>query len=153
MANENLIAKVLSYSNGRLVDSKGKLRDNLIHPKGYRRCSAVVEGKRCEALAHKVIWYIHNGEVPEGLMIDHINLDKTDNRIENLRLITASGNNQNVRHKGWSLHKPSGLYRTKVHVDGKVVHSSYHTTPEEANAAYLKAKAAHHAFATKHSLI
>lgn len=148
-----LIASVLKYKEGRLTSASGKLRDTLIHTKGYRRCSAVVGGVRCEALAHKVIWYIHHGDVPEGLMLDHINLDKTDNRIENLRLVTAAGNNQNIIRKGYALHKPSGRYRVKVHAGGKLLFSCYCTTEEEAKAAYLEAKAKYHPFATKHSII
>lgn len=45
---------------------------------------------------HRAVWEYHYGQIPNGLMIDHINRDKTDNRIENLRLVTAKENRMNV---------------------------------------------------------
>lgn len=49
--------------------------------------------------AHSVVWAMHQGEWPQGI-IDHKNGNPADNRIENLRLATASQNAQNMkRHK------------------------------------------------------
>ena len=36
-----------------------------------------------------------NGDIPDGMEIDHINRDRYDNRIENLRLVTKSQNSLN----------------------------------------------------------
>lgn len=49
---------------------------------------------------HRIVWIMLNGDIPNGLEIDHINRDKYDNRIENLRLFTKSQN---------SLNKPSKI--------------------------------------------
>lgn len=45
---------------------------------------------------HRAVWEYYYGQIPNGLMIDHINRNKTDNRIENLRLATAKENRMNV---------------------------------------------------------
>lgn len=45
---------------------------------------------------HRAVWEYHYGQIPNGLMIDHINRDKADSRIENLRLVTAKENRMNV---------------------------------------------------------
>lgn len=43
---------------------------------------------RFGTLAHRVVWFAHKGEIPEGLTINHINGIKTDNRLTNLELMT-----------------------------------------------------------------
>lgn len=41
---------------------------------------------------HRVLWETAHGPIPQGLEVDHINLDKSDNRIENLRLLSHRDN-------------------------------------------------------------
>ena len=45
---------------------------------------------------HTLIWNLHYGKISKGFCIDHIDRDKTNNRIENLRLMT---HRQNMRNK------------------------------------------------------
>jgi hypothetical protein len=47
--------------------------------------------------AHKAIWIMHNGEIPDGMQIDHINGIRSDNRLENLRLVTHKENHKNKK--------------------------------------------------------
>lgn len=75
---------------------------------------------------HRLIWIFHNGPVPEGLVIDHINNDPSDNCISNLRLATNSENlrNQRINNnnilgvKNVSIHAAGG-YHVQVMIDGK----------------------------------
>ena len=46
--------------------------------------------------AHRLIWEHVNGPIPAGLSIDHINGDRADNRIGNLRLVTHQ---ENIRYR------------------------------------------------------
>ncbi|MDA7436471.1 HNH endonuclease [Synechococcus sp. AH-601-B19] len=50
-------------------------------------------GKR--VAIHRIIWTIINGDIEEGMVIDHIDRDKCNNKIENLRCVTQSENNRN----------------------------------------------------------
>lgn len=47
-------------------------------------------------LAHRVIWNIFNGEIPDGMIIDHIDKNSLNNNINNLRLISQADNNRNA---------------------------------------------------------
>lgn len=48
-------------------------------------------------LVHRVIWELLNGEIPDGMFIDHIDQNKLNNDIQNLRLVTKAGNNRNQK--------------------------------------------------------
>lgn len=48
-----------------------------------------------ELYGHRIVWEAFNGEIPEGMEIDHINTDRSDNRLENLRLVSSSENKRN----------------------------------------------------------
>jgi hypothetical protein len=46
-------------------------------------------------MAHRLAWIYVNGDIPSSKFIDHINRDRSDNRIDNLRLVDPSENSQN----------------------------------------------------------
>lgn len=50
------------------------------------------DGRRQPILWHKVIWQYFNGDIPEGMQINHIDEDKTNNALSNLNLMTAEQN-------------------------------------------------------------
>lgn len=59
--------------------------------------------------SHRLHWFYHYGTWPVGVL-DHINGDRTDNRIENLRDITFKINNSNkAKHKRDNFHLPTGV--------------------------------------------
>lgn len=45
---------------------------------------------------HRAVWEYHYGEIPEGMVIDHIDRNTDNNQIENLRCVTQSENNKNI---------------------------------------------------------
>jgi len=49
-------------------------------------------------LLHRLIWTYHYGEIPMDFVVDHINRDKTDNRIENLRIANIGVNTINTNN-------------------------------------------------------
>jgi hypothetical protein len=101
--------------------------------------------------AHRVAWLMATGEDPEGMVIDHINGDRLDNRIENLRTATYSQNSANAkRHsrntsglKGASKRfkngKWTGRWQASITYQRKQINLGYFDTKEEAHAAYLEA--------------
>ena len=56
----------------------------------YLKCWVRARNKRKQKMVyvHKFVWECFNGLIPEGMVIDHINDDKLDNRLCNLQLVT-----------------------------------------------------------------
>jgi hypothetical protein len=85
-------------------------------------------------------------------IVDHKNGNGLDNRRTNLRIVTASQNAQNAAKrkdnssgcKGVGFHKKIGLWEAYINASGKRLNLGYHASPEQANAAYLKASAEMH---------
>lgn len=75
--------------------------------------------------AHRLIWIYFNGDIPDEMEIDHINKDKTDNRIENLRIVTHGQNGINKdcsKNNIYKIHKTKSgviMYYARVRHNGE----------------------------------
>lgn len=135
--DSGLFTRLVSSSNsaaGKILGSK--------HSEGY----VVINILGANRLAHRLAWLYVHGEMPNG-HIDHINGDRSDNRLANLRCVTNSQNMQNRR----SARKSSGTgflgvtksryaFTTMIRANGKSIHIGSFKTAELAYAAYLDAK-------------
>lgn len=91
---------------------------------GYRR---VRVGDRI-CLVHRLVWEEANGPIPEGMVIDHINQDKLDNSLDNLRCITPKQNQYNAKLYSNNSSGTRGLYwraerntwKVEFRYDGKI---------------------------------
>lgn len=60
---------------------------------GYLVITLTKNGKQTVKRVNRVVWEAFNGPIPPGMQVNHINEDKTDNRLENLNLMTSKENN------------------------------------------------------------
>lgn len=115
------------------------------HPGGYLYGRPF--GRSHKMLMHAYVWLLEYGEKP-ARMIDHINRDKTDNRIENLRLASSSLNAVNSSYtsgpmpRGVSKHSQfkSRPYQSGVKRKGCYCYLGCYETPEEAGAVCENAR-------------
>ena len=61
----------------------------------------------------RIVWELHNGKIPNGMQVDHINLDKMCDSVWNLRLATASQNCCNKNKRSGLTSKYKGVYWDK----------------------------------------
>ena len=85
--------------------------------KGYLRYAKDESGRL--RFEHCIAWEKHNGPIPLGMQIHHIDFDKTNNNISNLEWTTYSGNNIHALRSG--LRKPRGNTIAQLQDDGSVV--------------------------------
>ena len=100
----------------------------------------------------RVVYKAHNNEwditdTSNTNLIDHINNNSLDNRIENLRILTNQQNQWNTNAKGYCWCKRSNKWRPQIMVNGKIKYLGLFTEEADARNAYLEAKEKYHIIA------
>ena len=94
--------------------------------------------------AHRIIWEMFNGPIPDGLVIDHKDAIRSNNLVENLRICTFQQNhfnrgkqaNNKSGFKGVSLHKQKQKWVAQIKIEGKNKFLGFFKDPEKAYEAY-----------------
>lgn len=146
--DQSLLASLFTYDDdGRLRHARdkrkarqGEYADTYMRD-GYRRVSVSLPGNRRQLQAHRVVWVLHHGCIPDGLVVDHKDCNPLNNTIENLRLVTVSQNAQNtVRAAGYSWHRDKQLWQARICVDGVQRHLGWFKERTAARARYIAEK-------------
>lgn len=116
------LKKTYRYDDGHIVNRKtGKRRRERKFSNGYLDIVIRFKGNRCHISCHRLVWVLCNGCWPQ-LTIDHINGNRHDNRIDNLREVSQSDNMLNWLLP-WKPNKVTGIagvyknrqeYRTNI---------------------------------------
>jgi hypothetical protein len=70
----------------------GRVLSQQPHPRGYRQATVWVDNRPQQVLVHRLVADAWFGPCPAGHEVNHLNLDKTDNRPSNLEYVTRSEN-------------------------------------------------------------
>lgn len=103
---------------------------------GYRIMS--IDGRKYAG--HRMAWIYKYGEDPIGLDIDHKDGDRTNNRIDNLRLATRSQNTTHRKKVKGIRSRCPGKWEARIKVNGKEIQLGNFTCPWHAYAAYWDAR-------------
>jgi hypothetical protein len=119
-----LIRRVRTAGRAKIGEVAGYL-----HSGGYRYIS--VNSKSYKA--HRLVWLWHNGYMPEN-GIDHIDRNKNNNKIENLREVSkvcnarncnlSRNNSSGITGVAWL--KKKGAWRASISILGKSIHLGLH---------------------------
>lgn len=124
-----------------------------VSPRGYIQ----VRMGKDKFMAHRIIWAMHHNSWPSGV-IDHINGDKLDNRLCNLRDTDQLHNCKNASKYNRGQNLPTGVhldksgrYRAQIQIDGKKMYLGAFGNSKSAHYAYLSEKANHN-FTGRHGI-
>lgn len=144
---------IINYeaSTGSFTWSKARRGCSAGKPAGHinREGYLVIKLNYRPVLAHRLAWFLVYGEWPkEG--IDHINGERDDNRIANLRSVphtinmqnkrAAMANNKSCALLGVTWNKQHKKWQAKVVANKRRHHVGYFSDPQSAHEAYLLEK-------------
>lgn len=159
MLNQEQVKELFEYKEGNLLWKKQlSPRCKVGSIAGYKQKNGyiLVGVLGCQWLAHRLVWLLFNKNCPN--FIDHIDGDKSNNRIENLRPCTTiengynrkigSNNTSGFKNVGW--HKRDKLWQASITVNKKLIHIGLFKEAEEAaKAVEIYRKNFHKEFARK----
>ena len=121
-------------------DSRGYIMLNLTNDNGQIRKFKL---SRLTYLAYNPSWNIFDNS--KNNYIDHIDRIKTNDNIDNLRVVSCQKNNFNqTGRKGYSYHKQRGKFQADIRIDGKTKYLGLFENEQDARNAYLEAKKIYH---------
>jgi hypothetical protein len=139
-----------SYSinqEGEILNNKrNKLLKPWINKGGYEQVTLRLDGKRYAPYIHKLVAETFFDPVEYKKIIDHINGDKLNNSVSNLRYCTQRENCMNSKkregtsskYKGVSYCKKNNKYQSYITIDGVLVHLGFYTDEEAAREVRVK---------------
>ena len=124
------------------------------HSGGYLYSSFCFEkNKKTHIYKHRLVFFAYNHDFDifrrsrAENMIDHIDGNPLNNRIDNLRLVTCQQNHFNrTKVKGYTWDKKARKWQAYIKLNGKQKHLGLFESEQEAHQAYLKSKEIYHLF-------
>ena len=134
--------KVLVYKNRKVNPEYYEMKFYIC--RGYKTIKLCHKGKQKIYKIHRLVAFAFLGldiENPKKV-IDHINRNRLDNQVSNLRIVSNQQNQWNRNAKGYT--KEGNNYKARIVINNKKIYLGRFDTEEEANNAYLIAKQIHH---------
>jgi hypothetical protein len=86
---------LINPSTGYICHSKHNKRLGTPSPTGYIKCSLGRGPTRTSYYNHRINYIHHKGDIPRGHEVDHIDRNRSNNNINNLKLVTIQENRKN----------------------------------------------------------
>ena len=122
VSNLGRVKSLAKYKNGN-GGSKFWIKEKILNPKkmenGYLRVVLHKNREKKYFQVHRLVYETFVGEIPDGMQCNHINEIKSDNRLENLNLMTPKENanwgtrNERISEK-LKISGKKGIYNTKL---------------------------------------
>lgn len=146
----SVFGEIYAFEDGRILNGRtGRFLTPRKGTDGYL-CVTLTDaekpGKKATYKVHRLVYEAFNGKIPEGKQIDHINRNREDNRVENLRAVTPRENIHNSAvygkgRRGVYYNKQRGKWIACISILGKRHYLGIYPTEDAALFAYNTALA------------
>ena len=127
---------------------KGRILNGGINNHGYKSYNLSLNGKRKSTKNHQLvaIVFLEHKSCGMKLIVDHINGNKLDNRVENLQIISQRENTSKdkkgygSKYIGVSWNKKQNKWHSQIRINKKVINLGYFKNEYNAHLAYQKIK-------------
>ena len=157
MEQWKIIDNYPNYSVSNLGNVRNDRKNNILKcsvdkSTGYKRTALTKENKHNQHYVHRLVAGVFIENLAGRKCVDHIDNDRTNNNIDNLRWATHQENQRNCTKfkncstgkTGVHLHKMTGKYTANITINYRTVHLGYFKTIEEAIIARKNAVDKHY---------
>jgi hypothetical protein len=143
------LERIVKRSNGKKYTVNEIILKGILNSNKYLTIHLHNQGVQKTKYIHKLVAESFLNHTPCGykLVVNHINFDRKDNRVENLEIVTAR-ENTNQKHlksssdyTGVSWHKPTKKWQATISINSKLKHLGLFTDEYQAHLAYQSALA------------
>ena len=140
--------EVSNFGNVKsLKNNKIKLLSQGTHSNGYKHVTLLSNGLRKTFKVHRLVCVLFskNYDYDTNLVVNHIDFNKQNNRLDNLELVSCreNGNKKHLKstskYTGVYWHTKDKRWRASIFIDGKTVYLGNYKEEKEASNAYEKA--------------
>lgn len=142
------LSRIIKWGKGEMISKERILKNTLRYSGGYYRVELYSNCKPKTIDIHILVAIHFLGHTPCGhnLVIDHIDRNKLNNNVSNLRIVSMRENNSNhdksktsSRFVGVNLDKKKNNWMARIYIDGKSKYLGNFENEIDAHLAYEKA--------------
>jgi len=138
------LERVVKRANNRILPLKERILKPAKDKRGYYHVMLCLNGKIKAYRIHKLVAIVFLNHKPKGryIVVDHIDNNKTNNKVSNLQITTARNNaskdkkGYTSKYTGVSWHKAGKKWSSQIHHKGKKIHIGLYDSEYKAYLAY-----------------
>lgn len=142
-SNVKSLNRYVKHPSGKERFIEGKIMKKQLYTKGYYRISLCKESNKETCKIHQLvaIAFMNHKKCGYDKVIDHIDSDTTNNRVDNLRIVSNRFNcsrrkNVTSKYPGVHFNKSKNKWRAYIQIKGKNVYLGYFKDEYKAHLAY-----------------
>jgi hypothetical protein len=134
--------------NGEIRNKKNQILKSRVGKRGYYQIDLQKNGNRKNCYIHQLLAIVFLGHIPDGLksIVDHIDGNKLNNKLDNLQIINHRQNitksiNKNTtssKYNGVTWDKHNNKWKSQIRINGVSKHLGHFTDEYQAHIAYIE---------------